>query len=195
MSRAGARLERLESEQLADLSEQQSRASRPVGAEKGAIDRSSDQGGARALKQRPEQAKRARATSARAAELKYGEIPELRAAAGRAGGRAREQRRRRRRCSRRRSRRRHRRGGGQVDRHPGEPPGGERAASCCTWRTPAASAWSARTRPSRPWPTRCAAARAGLRIPNRPIGVVPLPRPHRRGQDGAGQGPGRVPVR
>ena len=47
----------------------------------------------------------------------------------------------------------------------------------------------------RPSPTPSAAAGPGCRDPNRPIGSLPLPRPDRRGQDRAGPGPGRVPLR
>ncbi len=38
-------------------------------------------------------------------------------------------------------------------------------------------------------------SRAGLSDPNRPLGSLPVPRPHRRGQDRAVQGAGRIPVR
>ena len=37
-------------------------------------------------------------------------------------------------------------------------------------------------------------SRAGIADPNRPIGSLPVPRPHRRRQDRAGQVAGRVPV-
>jgi hypothetical protein len=38
-------------------------------------------------------------------------------------------------------------------------------------------------------------SRAGISDPDRPTGLVPVPRPHRRRQDRAGQGAGGVPVR
>ena len=38
------------------------------------------------------------------------------------------------------------------------------------------------------------ARRAGIADPNRPIGQLPVPRPHGRRQDGACEGSGRVPV-
>ena len=38
-------------------------------------------------------------------------------------------------------------------------------------------------------------SRAGISDPNRPTGLVPLPRPDRRGQDGAGQVARRLPLR
>ncbi|GIW74576.1 MAG: hypothetical protein KatS3mg103_1098 [Phycisphaerales bacterium] len=38
-------------------------------------------------------------------------------------------------------------------------------------------------------------SRSGLKDPKRPIGLLHLRRPDRRGQDAAGQGPGRVHVR
>ena len=72
---------------------------------------------------------------------------------------------------------------------------GEIAEAAAAWRSACTSAWSARTRPSRPSPTPCGAARAGLQDPNRPIGSLHLPGPDGRGQDRAGPGAGRVPVR
>ena len=75
----------------------------------------------------------------------------------------------------------------QVDRHPRreDARGGAGAPANRMEETAAASASSARTRPSRRWRTPCAAAEAGLQDPNRPIGSLPLPRPHGRGQDRA----------
>ena len=67
--------------------------------------------------------------------------------------------------------------------------------SCCTWRSGCTSASSARTRRSRPSPTPCAARAPGLPDPDRPIGIVHLPRPDRRREDRARQGAGGVPVR
>ncbi len=68
-------------------------------------------------------------------------------------------------------RRGHRRGGEPLDRRAGvAPDGGRGRRSWCAWRTPCTSAWWARTRRSRPWPTPSGAAGPGCRDPNRPIG-------------------------
>ena len=64
-----------------------------------------------------------------------------------------------------------RRGGVDVDAHPGQQAAGRRdREAAARWRTGCTSGWSARTRRSGPWRTRCAASRAGLQDPNRPIG-------------------------
>jgi hypothetical protein len=87
-----------------------------------------------------------------------------------------------------------RRGGLARDRHPvSKMMQGERE-KLLRWRRSCTSAWSARTR-------RCgscrtpSAARAGPVGPEPALRLVPLPRPHRRRQDGAVQGAGLFPVR
>ena len=53
---------------------------------------------------------------------------------------------------------------GGVDGHPGQPPPrGRDRTSSSTWRSASTSGWSARTRPSRPSPTRSAAPAPGSR--------------------------------
>ena len=86
-------------------------------------------------------------------------------------------------------------GGGRLDRHPGDPDAGGRApedpghrgeagpAGDRPGRGGAAGGPRGQTRPGRP---------GRRRAPHR---VVPVPGPHRRGQDRADQGAGRVPVR
>ena len=69
-----------------------------------------------------------------------------------------------------------------------------RRPSCCAWRTNSASGSSASARPCRPSPTRSGAAGPAWPTPTgRPARFVP--RPDRCGQDRAGQGAGRLPVR
>ena len=137
----------------------------------------------------------ARATSQRAAELRYGEIPELETAA-RASAEARRADGDGRLPQGGGRRRGHRRGRRQVDRHPG-------LASC----------WRARSRSSIHMEERLhervvgqdeaveavsnavRRSRAGLQDPEPPDRLVPVPRPDRRRQDRAGARARRVPVR
>ena len=105
----------------------------------------------------------------RAAELRYGEIPELErelaeAEAALATATTASSRRR----SPPRTSPRSSRAG------PGSPSAGcsrARSRSSSTWRSACTSASSARTRPSRPSPTRCAARAPGCQDPDRPIGT------------------------
>ena len=87
------------------------------------------------------------------------------------------------------------RGGVQVDRHPGDQHAGGRGREAAAHRGPAAPAGGG---PGRGAPARGQRGAALARGPGRPAPahrLVPLHGPHRRGQDRAGPGPGRVPLR
>ena len=132
----------------------------------------------------------------RAAELRYGEIPELEAAARRARGAEPEDGEPAGLPARGGRRRRRRRGRRQVDRHPGLAPAGGRGREArSTWRSACTSASSARTRPSTAVANALRRSRAGLQRPRPPDRHVPVPRPDRRRQDRAGARAGRVHVR
>ena len=164
------RLEALERE-LADLGEQRRALEARLDGERQVIQRNAQ------LKEEiertrfeVEQAQRQQNWQ-QASELQYGklrrqeaELAQVRAATGRDAG-ARHV------AQGRGGRRGHRRDRGPLDRHPRQQAAGGRGArSCCAWRRTCTAASSARTRPSAPWPTRCAAPAPACRIPNRPIG-------------------------
>ena len=105
----------------------------------------------------------------RAAELRYGEIPELERELAEAEARSdandgflKEE-------VTRRGRRRGRRALDAAS--PSAGCSRARSRSSSTWRSACTSASSARTRPSRPSPTRCAARAPGCQDPDRPIGT------------------------
>ena len=113
----------------------------------------------------------------RAAELRHGQLPELERrlqaeeeqlarqagrppAAARGGHRGRDRRDR-----------------VALDRHPGQPaPGGRAARSCCASTRSCTSGSSARTRRCSWWPTRSSGPGPGIKDPRRPDRVVHLPR-------------------
>ncbi len=187
------RLERLEAE-LANLGESAAAMKAHWSAEKEAI------ATIRALKEQLE-TRRADAERferdgdlTRAAEIRYGELPELErqveqaTATGRAAADAEDAQGGGRRGGRGRGRE-------QVDRRAREPADGRRdgQAGAHGGGPPPAGGGPGRRR-----------ARGGRRHPalpgraldpHRPIGSVPVPRAHRRGQDRAGPGAGRVPLR
>ena len=107
----------------------------------------------------------------RAAELRFGRLPELEKRAGGQGRRAEGGPEGRLVPARGGDRGGHRRGGVQVDRHPGrEDAGGRAVTPGCRWRSGCTSGWWARTRRSAAVANAVRRARAGLQDPNRPIG-------------------------
>ena len=114
-----------------------------------------------------EQAQR-RGDLARAGELAYGVIPDLEAKLKQLEEEERQGRRHGAGSGHPRS---DRPGGVALDRHPGRQDAGRRARQAAArWRPRSPSAWSGRRRRSRRCRPPCAARRAGLQDPNRPIG-------------------------
>ena len=83
-----------------------------------------------------------------------------------------------------------------VDRHPGEPDAGRRAAkSSCRWRSGLAARVVGQEEAISAVSDAVRRARAGLQDPNRPIGSFIFMGPTGVGQDRAGAGAGGVPLR
>ena len=179
-------------------SELEKRIRRPRGGlevrEGRAAGRRPDPRGARAARAWSWRRRAAPATSARMAELQYGRMPELekRLAAGAAPPKTRTPQLVRNKVTEEEI-------AEVVSKWTGIPvvqdARGREGKAAAHGRARSTSAWSARTRRCASSPNAIRRSRAGLVRSAPPERLVPVPRAHRRRQDRAVQGAGRIPVR